>query len=69
LGILGADWLGPSEANRTVVSVIGDLTALKLYVAKGAPCRAAYATYTIATCRQGALSVTVEDPCLETLSV
>lgn len=46
---------------QTVVSVIGDLSARKLYVAKGVPCQAPYATYTLATCAQGALSVTVED--------
>lgn len=46
---------------QTVVSVIGDLAARTLDVARGTPCRSAYATYTLATCRQGALSVTVED--------
>jgi Acyl-coenzyme A:6-aminopenicillanic acid acyl-transferase len=46
---------------QTVVSVIGDLTARELHAAKGSPCRAPYATYTLATCRTGALSVTVQD--------
>ncbi len=46
---------------QTVVSVIGNLTARELYVAKGSPCKAPYATYTLATCQQGALSVQVED--------
>ncbi|ETX09212.1 C45 family autoproteolytic acyltransferase/hydolase [Candidatus Entotheonella palauensis] len=46
---------------QTVVSVIGNLTERKLYAAKGSPCRAPYATYTLATCQQGALSVQVED--------
>lgn len=46
---------------ETVVSVIGDLTNRELHATKGAPCRAPYATYTIATCRTGALSVTVRD--------
>ena len=31
------------------------------HAAKGAPCRAVFATYTVATCRQGALSVTARD--------
>jgi isopenicillin-N N-acyltransferase-like protein len=47
---------------QTVVSVIGDLAARELHAAKGSPCRAPYATYTLATCRTGALSVTVRDP-------
>ncbi len=47
---------------QTVVSVIGDLQARELHAAKGSPCRAPYATYTLATCRTGALSVTVQDP-------
>lgn len=47
---------------QTVVSVIGDLAARELHAAKGSPCRAPYATYTLATCRTGALSVTVQDP-------
>ena len=34
----------------------------ELHVAKGSPCRAPYATYTLATCQTGALSVTVADP-------
>ena len=46
---------------ETVVSVIGDLTNRELHATKGAPCRTPYATYTIATCRTGALSVTVRD--------
>jgi isopenicillin-N N-acyltransferase like protein len=59
----------PGRNIQTVVSVIGDLTAQKLYVAKGSPCRSAYATYTMATCRQGSLSVMVEDEYLETFAV
>jgi len=51
----------PGRNIQTVVSLIGDLTRLELHAAKGAPCRAVYATYTVATCRQGALSVTVRD--------
>ena len=47
---------------QTVVSVIGDLAARELHAARGNPCRAPYATYTLATCRTGALSVTVQDP-------
>jgi Acyl-coenzyme A:6-aminopenicillanic acid acyl-transferase len=47
---------------KTVASVIGDLAAGELHVAKGSPCRAPYATYTLATCQTGALSVTVADP-------
>lgn len=47
---------------KTVASVIGDLDALELHVAKGSPCRAPYATYTLATCLTGAMSVTVEEP-------
>jgi isopenicillin-N N-acyltransferase-like protein len=47
---------------KTVVSVIGDLRSRELHAAKGSPCRAPYATYTLATCRTGALSVTVQDP-------
>ncbi|HYB40197.1 MAG TPA: C45 family peptidase [Candidatus Methylomirabilis sp.] len=46
---------------KTVVSVIGDLTARELHAAKGSPCRTRYATYTLATCQTGALSVTVRD--------
>lgn len=46
---------------QTVASVIGDLEACELHVAKGAPCRAPYATYTLATCLTGAISVTVEE--------
>jgi isopenicillin-N N-acyltransferase-like protein len=46
---------------KTVVSVIGDLTTRELHAAKGSPCRAPYATYTLATCRSGATSVTVQD--------
>ena len=45
-----------------MASVIGDLDAGELHVAKGSPCRAPYATYTLATCQTGALSVTVADP-------
>lgn len=51
----------PGRNVQTVVSLIGDLTRLELHAAKGAPCQAVYATYTVATCRQGALSVTVRD--------
>jgi isopenicillin-N N-acyltransferase-like protein len=51
----------PGRNLETVVSVIGDLTHRELHTTKGAPCRAPYATYTIATCRTGALSVTVRD--------
>jgi hypothetical protein len=46
---------------QTVVSVIGDLTNRELDIAKGSPCRAPYASYTLATCSTGALSVTVRD--------
>jgi isopenicillin-N N-acyltransferase-like protein len=46
---------------QTVSSVIGDLTNRELHITKGAPCGAPYATYTLATCRTGALSVTVRD--------
>lgn len=51
----------PGRNLQTVVSVIGDLTHRELHAAKGSPCRAPYATYTLATCRTGALSVTVRD--------
>jgi Acyl-coenzyme A:6-aminopenicillanic acid acyl-transferase len=51
----------PGRNLETVVSVIGDLTNRELHAAKGAPCRNSYATYTLATCRTGALSVTVRD--------
>jgi isopenicillin-N N-acyltransferase-like protein len=51
----------PGRNLETVVSIIGDLTHRELHATKGAPCRAPYATYTIATCRTGALSVTVRD--------
>jgi isopenicillin-N N-acyltransferase-like protein len=51
----------PGRNVQTVVSVIGNLTARTLDVARGTPCRNPYATYTIATCRQGAQSVTVEE--------
>jgi hypothetical protein len=46
---------------QTVASVIGDLGRLELHAAKGTPCRTVYATYTVATCQTGALSVTVRD--------
>lgn len=46
---------------KTVASVVGDLAARELHAAKGSPCRAPYATYMLATCRTGALSVTVQD--------
>jgi isopenicillin-N N-acyltransferase-like protein len=51
----------PGRNVQTVASLIGDLTARELHMAKGSPCRAAYATYTLATCRQGSLSVEVRD--------
>jgi isopenicillin-N N-acyltransferase-like protein len=51
----------PGRNLETVVSIIGDLTNRELHATKGAPCRAPYATYTIASCRTGALSVTVRD--------
>ena len=51
----------PGRNLETVASVIGDLTHRELHATRGAPCRAPYATYTIATCRTGALSVTVRD--------
>ena len=51
----------PGRDVQTVVSVIGDLERLELHAAKGSPCRAVYATYTIATCRDGSLSVMVRD--------
>lgn len=56
----------PGRNVQTVVSFIGDLTSRELHVAKGPPCRAAYATYTLATCQQGATSVAVRDRYLET---
>jgi isopenicillin-N N-acyltransferase-like protein len=51
----------PGRNLQTVVSVIGDLTGRELHITKGAPCRAPYASYTLATCQTGALSVTVRD--------
>jgi isopenicillin-N N-acyltransferase-like protein len=51
----------PGRNLETVASVIGDLTNREMHATKGAPCRAPYATYTLATCRTGALSVTVRD--------
>ena len=51
----------PGRNLETVVSVIGDLTNRELHVTKGAPCRAPYASYTLATCRTGALSVTMRE--------
>jgi predicted choloylglycine hydrolase len=39
----------PGRNLQTVVSLIGDLTARKLHIAKGAPCRGTYATYAMAT--------------------
>jgi isopenicillin-N N-acyltransferase-like protein len=51
----------PGRNVQTVASLIGDLTARELHIAKGSPCQAAYATYTLATCRQGSLSVEVRD--------
>jgi isopenicillin-N N-acyltransferase-like protein len=52
----------PGRNLQTVASVIADLTGRELHAAKGPPCRAPYATYTLATCQTGALSVTVRDP-------
>jgi len=52
----------PGRDVKTVASVIGDLAARELHAAKGSPCQAPYATYTLATCRTGTLSVTVRDP-------
>ena len=49
----------PGRNLQTVVSVIGDLTNRELHAAKGSPCQASYATYTLATCQTGALSVTI----------
>ncbi len=54
---------------QTVASLIGDLTSLELHLAKGSPCRSAYATYTLATCRQGSISVEVRDRFLETAGI
>jgi isopenicillin-N N-acyltransferase-like protein len=55
----------PGRNLETVASVIGDLTHRELHATKGAPCRAPYATYTLATCRTGAISVTVrEEPAI-----
>jgi isopenicillin-N N-acyltransferase-like protein len=51
----------PRRNVQTVASVIGDLGRLELHAAKGTPCRTVYATYTVATCQTGALSVTVRD--------
>ena len=51
----------PGRNVQTVASLIGDLTSRELHMAKGSPCRTAYATYTLATCRQGSLSVEVRD--------
>ena len=51
----------PGRNLETIASVIGDLTNRELHATKGAPCRAPYASYTLATCRTGALSVTVRD--------
>lgn len=51
----------PGRNLQTVASVIGDLIHRELHVAKGSPCRAPYASYTLATCQTGALSVTVRD--------
>lgn len=49
----------PGRNLGTVVSLIGDLTHRELHATKGSPCEAPYATYTLATCQTGALSVTV----------
>jgi Acyl-coenzyme A:6-aminopenicillanic acid acyl-transferase len=51
----------PGRNLQTVASVIGDLTNRELHATKGSPCQAPYATYTLATCRTGALSVTVRE--------
>ncbi|HXJ81654.1 MAG TPA: C45 family peptidase [Candidatus Methylomirabilis sp.] len=51
----------PGRNVQTVASLIGDLSSLELHLAKGSPCRSVYATYTLATCRQGSLSVEVRD--------
>jgi isopenicillin-N N-acyltransferase-like protein len=51
----------PGRNLQTVTSMIGDLTGRRLHLTKGSPCEAAYATYTLATCRDGVLSVTVDD--------
>jgi Acyl-coenzyme A:6-aminopenicillanic acid acyl-transferase len=51
----------PGRDLQTVVSVIADLTHRELHATKGAPCQAPYATYTLATCRTGAISVAVRD--------
>lgn len=51
----------PGRNLETVVSVIADLTDRELHAAKGAPCRGSYATYTLAACHTGAVSVTVRD--------
>jgi hypothetical protein len=51
---------------QTVASLIGDLTSRELHLAKGSLGRSVYATYTLATCRQGSLSVEVRDRYLET---
>ena len=50
---------------QTVASLIGDLTALEMHLAKGLPCQSAYATYTLATCQRGSISVEVRDRFLE----
>lgn len=51
----------PGRNLETVTSLIGDLTHRELHATKGAPCRAPYATYTLATCRTGAISVSVRE--------
>src|SRR5262249_18712114 len=51
----------PGRDVQTVVSVIGDLGRLERPARKGNPCRAVSATYAVATCQTGALSVTVRD--------
>ncbi|MCI0545740.1 MAG: C45 family autoproteolytic acyltransferase/hydrolase [Candidatus Rokubacteria bacterium] len=51
----------PGRHVSTVASMIGDLTARELHLTRGAPCRARYATYTLATCADGAVSVSVRD--------
>jgi isopenicillin-N N-acyltransferase-like protein len=51
----------PGRNLQTVVSIIGDLSNRELHAAKGSPCQAPYATYTLATCRTGAISVSLRD--------
>lgn len=55
----------PGRNVQTVASLIGDLTSRELHLANGSPCRSAHATYTLAMCRQGSLSVEVRDRYLD----